>query len=158
MIDLKQKGGEQMKFQIGQQITLIGVSSMAFTSFTQVTITRELNGKYVIKHKGKRKEYYLSNPEETTLVFEGWDIPFTTDAEAPAVNGVKKFRGNACINLVGNEEIIREYVTTKNINPDFTGLGVIVLIDGDNEKVLFPEIETHHAVIDRYKEKAQAMA
>jgi hypothetical protein len=161
-------------FVVGQKITIFAISSMmAHTVKSEVTVTKrqapELKYGYgekgyrlgVLKYRGKRKEYYLTLSQEC-LVFEGWDLPIKIDSEIPS-DGIS-FSGNACFNLAGDKELIREYVEKRALVPvTDTGKAKILIVPTDAQgrriggyddgELLYPEIDTHHAVVNRIKEK-----
>jgi hypothetical protein len=104
--------------------------------------------------RGKRKDFQFAIARDT-LVFEGWDIPFRADTD-----GGGMFSGNACYNLVGDPAVIREWIETRQLNP---GVGAearakILVWPAKRESVnveptmLYPEIGTSHAVINRLKD------
>ena len=147
-----------MIFEINKKYTIIGISEwMATTTKIEIQITRQINNRFVFKAKGKRKEFYLQPLKDNNLVFEGWDLPVRIDSEGDYVlepghvMASKIFRGNACINLIGDENVIKDYVENKNLNEIFSSKGEIVYCKGKEEKVLYPEIEVSHAVINRMK-------
>jgi hypothetical protein len=83
----------------------------------------------------------LSGPD--TIILAGWDLPFKVDTE------LGKFRGNACLNFIGNPnlssaklraEAIKDYISL-NLNSNFVNRGHVILIEGDQEISLYPEIE-----------------
>jgi hypothetical protein len=106
--------------------------------------------------RGKRKEYFLDLKPDT-LVFDGWDVPFKADTE-----GSGRFSGNACFNLVGDPAVIREWVETRQLNSSVGDRARAKILVWPKERdslhmgegaFLYPEIDTHHAVINRIKEK-----
>jgi hypothetical protein len=159
-----------MKFAAGQRLTIFRISEWsAMTNKQEIEIRSVLDPTPVgyqkcetrfatFRPRGKRKEYYLDLPSNV-LVFPGWDLPFVTDMEAGNV-----FSGNACFNLVGDPEVIRDWVENKAILPvsDSTKASILVWPQtrkqcGDAEAILlYAEIETHHAVVNGMKERARA--
>src|SRR5262249_33382935 len=65
----------------------------------------------VVRQRGKRKEFYLDLAANDILL-DGWDMPFRADTEAGGV-----MAGNACYNLVGDPEVIRQVIETKAVVP-----------------------------------------
>lgn len=176
-------------FVLKAAFTLIGISdSMANTTHDEIIVASLLpeplfrprysnstqgNWRYgTFKLKGKRKEYYLEIRTEDTLVFAGhgvvmrdWDLPRRNSGGGGFT--VKKFAGNACINLGGTVEFIRQLVTEKNLNPAFQGHELVMAIpplgdgtygsenshDHDDGIPVFPETPSTHAVVTRIREK-----
>ena len=141
---------EQINLKTGVLYTVFSMDSfMALTHRKEVIITGLHNDRYTFKMKGKRKEYYL-DLDECSAVFEG-ETPFKADTE------FNSFRGNACINVVGDMETIKRYFDTRQLNPYFEKWRVLVVEDKINtpERVLYPDMakEQHHAVIDRILSK-----
>jgi hypothetical protein len=66
--------------------------------------------------------------------------------------------GNACYNHVGDPETIRQCIKTRAVFPvsDAAKAKIIVArtertkCDDDGLELLYPDIETHHAVIERF--------
>jgi hypothetical protein len=174
-------------YQVGQKLTIFSISeSMAHTQKAEVTITSLLETpeerlRYqrgpldgyrhgAMKYRGgKRKEYYFDVRLNSSLVFNGWDLPLITDSEA--LKG--SFSGNACFNLAKREPMsehrldtifLRAYISEKALNPltdqikgaclcvrATEGLGCGV---GEGGELLWPEIEIAHAVVQRMKQVA----
>jgi hypothetical protein len=111
-----------------------------------------------VRQRGKRKEFYLDLAADDILL-EGWGLPFWTDTEG---NGV--MAGNACYNLVGDPEAIRTCIESKAAWPvthDAKAKIIVARADrttcnDDGLDLLYPDIETHHAVINRMKEAQEA--
>lgn len=110
----------------------------------------------IVRQRGKRKDFYLDLSCED-IVLEGWELPFKADTEAGGV-----IAGNACYNLVGDPEAIRACIETRAAVPvsDTAKAKVIVSreprnrCDDEEQELLYPEIDTHHAVIARMRERA----
>jgi hypothetical protein len=106
-----------------------------------------------VRQRGKRKEQYLDLAADDILL-TGWDLPFRADTEC---NGV--MAGNACYNLVGEPEAIRDCIERRAALPvsDSAKAKIIVCrtertsCSDDGQALLYPEIETHHAVVNRMK-------
>jgi len=147
-----------MKYTTGSKLTIFEISPwMAMTVKREIEITGELGGKVTFKPKGKRKQYYLPTFTESSLVFAGWDLPIKIDSEVEKMGTyfmISTSRGNACLNLVGPIETIREYVQTKNLNENFTRFDEVIHIDGEKETPVFPDVPTHHAVVERIRAQA----
>ncbi len=87
-------------------------------------------------------------------MLDGWDVPFRTDTEGKGV-----MAGNACYNLVGEPEAIRAYIEGRAARPitDAAKAKIIVTrtdrttCNDEGRELLYPEIDTHHAVVNRMK-------
>jgi len=110
------------------------------------------------REKGKRrKEFFFDLPDDA-LVFDGWDVPFTADTD-----GGGMICGNACFNLVGDPAVIREWIETKQLNTEVDQQTKATILvwpasrpnTSVEPKLLYPELETGHAVIDELKERSQ---
>ncbi len=107
----------------------------------------------VVRQRGKRKEFYLDLGAEDILL-DGWGLPFRTDTEAGGV-----MSGNACYNLVGDPEEIRWCVERRAVVPVSDGAKATIVVsraartrcDDDGLLLLYTDIETHHAVVNRLK-------
>jgi hypothetical protein len=155
--------------QVGQKLTLVWIDDMMALTHRQEIEVRSViepikvgyEGKNTrvgtYRVRGKRKEFFLDLKLDT-LVFDCWDVPFKADTEDSSC-----FSGNACFNLVGDPAVIREWVDTRQLN---SGVGdqakAKILVWPAKERdsltigegtLLYPEIDTHHAVINRIKEK-----
>ena len=144
-----------MKYTIGQRLTIFEISSMvAMTVKREIQICGELNDKVTFRIHGQGKMFYLPKFNESALIFEGWDIPIKYDGEIETQGTYFKTstsRGNACLNLVGDIQLIKEWVQSKNLNENFTRFDEVIHIDGDKETPVFPEVPTHHAVVERIR-------
>lgn len=154
-----------MTLSVNQRVTLLSIDDMmAMTHRYQLEVRRVLEpervgyGKQqlrvaVIRQKGKRKESYL-NLKDDDILLDGWDVPFTTDGEAGGI-----LAGNACCNLVGDPDAIRACLEARAVCPLTDSARARVLVspgprtkrDDSEVELLYPEIETHHAVINRMK-------
>ena len=107
----------------------------------------------VVRQRGKRKEFYLDLASDDVLL-DGWGLPFRTDTEGRGV-----FSGNACYNLVGDPVAIRECIETRAVWPvsDAAKAKIIVArtertnCSDDGLELLYPDIDTGHAVVNRMK-------
>lgn len=127
---------------------------MATTQRMELEITGFSNNRPTFKAKGKRKQYYLPTLTESTLIFEGWDLPIKTDSDVSKQDGIftsSITRGNACLNLTGPKDLIEYYVLKKNLNDAFTRLDEVIWIDGEREVPVFPTVQTNHAVVERIR-------
>jgi len=144
-----------MKYVEGQRLTIFEISSMmAMTHKREIQICGELNGRVTYRVHGERKMFYLPTFNESALIFEGWDIPIKYDGEITTQGAyfqTSTSRGNACLNLVGDMQLIKEWVQSKNLNENFTRFDEVIHIDGEKETPVFPEVPTHHAVVERIR-------
>ena len=98
-----------------------------------------------------------SNPDD--IVLDGWDLPFKTDTE---VRGI--MAGNACFNLIGEPDTIRQCIETKALRQVTDAAKAKILVsraprtrcDDSETELLYPDIDTHHAVVNRFKEARQS--
>jgi hypothetical protein len=156
-----------MTLQIGQRVTLLHIDDMMAmthrTEFLVCTLAPEparvgyQGGKQrvgTVKQRGKRKVFYLDLGADDILL-DGWDLPFQTDGEAGGVCS-----GNACFNLVGDPATIKQCIEGKAVLPVSDSAKAKVLVSAEPRTVcddrgislLYPDIETHHAVVNRFKE------
>jgi hypothetical protein len=104
----------------------------------------------------RRKEFHFDLPP-TWLVFEGWEVPFKADTDGGGI-----MAGNACYNLVGEAAVIRDWVESKNLNLPFSDADKAKVLAWDETRenvasagtLVFPEIPTGHAVVNKIKHKA----
>jgi len=147
-----------MKYAIGQRLTIFEISScMAMTVKREIQICGELNDRVTYRVHNQRKMFYLPKFNESALIFDGWDIPIKYDGEIQRMGKhfmLSTSRGNACLNLVGDIQLIKEWVQSKNLNENFTRFDEVIHIDGDKETPVFPEVPTHHAVVERIRAQA----
>jgi hypothetical protein len=155
-----------MTLVVGQRVTLLKIDEcLAMTHRYELEIRKTLEpeavgyGKRqtrlaVIRQRGKRRELFLYLASDDILL-DGWNLPFRTDTEC---NGV--WAGNACYNLVGDPEAIRQVIETKAIIPVTDSAKAKIIVSpaprtkctDEETALLYPEIETHHAVVNRMKE------
>jgi hypothetical protein len=154
-----------MALAVGQRVTLLKIDDcMAMTHRYELEVRSVLEPQAVgyegrkqrvalIRQRGKRKEQYLDLAGDDILL-DGWALPFHTDTEG---NGV--MAGNACYNLVGDPEAIRQCIEGRAVVPisDTAKAKIIVgrteraKCNDDGLELLYSEIETHHAVVNRMK-------
>ena len=156
-------GYDQSIFKAGKTFTMISIGDfLAQTTRNEIKATGEIyKGVPVFKEnkKGVRSKFTVKKLDDPdTLFFEGTDLPFKIDGEVETLstNGMTSriMRGNAMINLVGDPVIIKEWVTTKNLNPYFSGLDRINLIEGeDKETLLFTDVPTTSRMVMDKREK-----
>jgi hypothetical protein len=107
----------------------------------------------VVRQRGKRKEVYLDLAVDDILL-DGWGLPFRTDTEGGGIRA-----GNACYNLIGDPEAIRQCIESRALVPVTDGAKAKVIVardartrcDDSEVALLYPNIDTHHAVINRMK-------
>lgn len=143
----------------GMRLTVISISSfMAHTMRQEIEITGTQDEKVTFKLRGKRKEFYFQ-PEHDNIILNGWDLPIKVDSDSSA-----GFAGNACYNLVAESPEALKAILAESLLPlDDTTKAKIFFISNEqfknrdihNGALLHPDIETSHAVINRYKEKHQ---
>jgi hypothetical protein len=108
----------------------------------------------VVRQHGKRKDQYLDLADDDILL-DSWGLPFKADTEGGGI-----MAGNACYNLIGEPEVIRQCIETKAVVPvsDAAKAKIIVAraeptkCNDEGLELLDPDIDTHHAVIARFKE------
>lgn len=147
-------------FVKNEVVTIISISDwMAniIKSVYKATGETHTNGKPIFKDnkKGTRKQFTLKDFNDSTLVFSGM-VPFRIDSEVIIERPGSAFtsrmmRGNACLNLVGDPTVIRKYIQHDNLNENFKRYDEVILIEGEKETCLFPEVETSHAVVMRIR-------
>lgn len=121
--------------------------------------------------KGKRKEFHLDVNPASDLVFAGHGTVLVDGdvmSSDPAISRMVShgFSGNACINLAGTVDEIRELITTRNLNPDFRKHDAVLALppadeartwyNHDKAEPVFPEVPTTHAVIRRIRAAREA--
>jgi hypothetical protein len=154
-----------MALAVGQRITLLKIDDMmAMTHRYELEARKILDPEAVgyegrrqrvavVRQRGKRKEFFLDLAADDILL-DGWNLPFRTDTECKGV-----WAGNACYNLVGDPETIRQAIETRALIPvtDSAKAKIIVSAEprtkcsDEGTTLLYPEIETHHAVVNRIK-------
>ena len=152
--------------KIGQRVTLLKIDEcLAMSHRYELEIRSVLDPERVgyegrkqrvatVRQRGKRKEQYLDLAADDILL-DGWDMPFRMDTECDGV-----MSGNACFNLVGDPDIIRQCIETRVAFPitDSAKAKIIVAnqprttCSDEGTALLYPDIETHHAVVNRMKE------
>lgn len=150
---------------VGQRITLLKIDDMlAMTHRYEMEVRQTLEPQKVgyegrkmrmavIRQKGKRKDLYLDVGDDDILL-DGWGLPFKTDTETSGI-----FAGNACYNLVGDPEVIRHCIETKAVLPVSNSAKAKIIVaqvertkcNDEGLALLYPDIETHHAVVGRMK-------
>jgi hypothetical protein len=142
--------------QAGQKLTIFSLNMMAMTSRDEVTFEGEQSGgKLIVSERPKPRQRkirrWVVEPENDTLVFDGWDLPITSDMAAGG-----SFRGNACLNMVGDIAVIRDYVKNRNLNPLFSRFDSVLCVKANDlntpEVCVFSEVATSHAVVQTIRE------
>jgi hypothetical protein len=153
--------------KIGQRVTLLKIDDMmAMSHRYELEVRSVLNQERVgyegrklrvatVRQKRKRKEFYLDLAHDDILL-DGWNMPFKTDTECSGV-----FSGNACYNLVGDPDAIRQCLEERAVYPISDTAKAKVLVsptvrtscDNSGTIILYADIDTHHAVINRMKEQ-----
>jgi hypothetical protein len=149
----------------GQRITLLKIDEMmALTHRYELEVRAVLEPQAVgyegrktrlavVRQRGKRKDQYLDLAADD-VVLDGWNLPFRADTEGSGV-----FSGNACYNLVGDPEAIRQCIEHRAALPVSDQAKAKIIVARTERTtcsdvglaLLYPEIETHHAVINRMK-------
>jgi len=104
-----------IQFESNEKYTWIGISDFLATTFKwKIIITRSNSaGRWIYKHKGKRKEYYFPRDTKDVLIFKGHNLPFTVDSE------MDRFFGNAQLNFVTDDpQQLKTHIEQYCINPD----------------------------------------
>ncbi len=145
--------------QAGQKLTIFSLNMMAMTSRDEVEFVEERpEAKIVVQERGKPRQRkfrrYLMELERDTLVFDGWDLPITSDMAAGG-----SFRGNACLNMVGDIVVIRDYVKNRNLNPLFSRFDSVLCVKANDlntpEVCVFPDVPTSHSVVMTIRETGE---
>ena len=157
-----------MALSVGQRVTLLRIDDcLAMTHRYEFEVRRVEEPQAVgygglrqrvavVRPRGKRQDLYLDLAADDILL-DGWGLPFRTDTEGGGI-----MAGNACYNLVGEPEAIRQCIETRAVVPvrDDAKAKIIVArgerttCDDDGLELLYPELETGHAVVNRMKESA----
>jgi hypothetical protein len=155
-----------MALSAGQRLTLLKIDdALAMTHRYELEVRAALEpqavgyqGRHqrvaVVRQRGKRRTFYLDVGADDILL-DGWDQPFRADTECGGV-----FSGNACYNLVGDPEVIRDCIESRAVAPVTDSAKAKILVarearircSDDDLVFLYPDIDTHHAVINRMKE------
>jgi hypothetical protein len=159
-----------MGLSVGQRVTLLKIDDcLAMTHRYELEVRSVLDpqavgyqgGKTrwaVVRQRRKRQDFYLDLAADDILL-DGWGLPFCADTEAGGV-----MAGNACFNLVGQPEAIRHCIEHRAALPvsDAARAKIIVTptarssCGDDGQALLYPEIATHHAVVNRMKDRGAA--
>ncbi len=151
---------------VGQRVTLLKIDDcLAMTHRYEMEVRSVLEPQAVgyegrrqrvatVRQRGRRKEFYLDLAADDILL-DGWALPFRTDTEGGGV-----IAGNACYNLVGDPEAIRQCIETKAVVPVSEGAKAKIIVarcdrtkcNDDGLVLLYPHIGTHHAVVNRMKD------
>ncbi len=154
-----------MALSDGQRVTLLKIDDcLAMTHRYEMEVRQLLDPQAVgyagrrqrvavVRQRGKRKDFYLDLATDDILL-DGWGLPFRTDTEGGGV-----IAGNACYNLVGDPEAIRQCIESRAVFPVSDSAKAKIIVDraertkcnDDGLELLYPDIETHHAVVSRMK-------
>ena len=154
-----------MAIVVGQRVTLLCIDDcLAMTHRYELEVRSLLEPERVgyqgrkqriavVRQRGKRKEQYL-DLEVDDILLEGWGLPFLTDTEGAGI-----MAGNACYNLIGEPEVIRQCIETMAVVAvsDQAKAKIIVTRSprtnccDDVQALLYPDIPTRHAVVNRMK-------
>src|SRR5258707_10687916 len=145
-----------MALSVGQRLTLLKIDDcLAMTHRYELEVRSILEPQAVgyegrrqrvavIRQRGKRKEFYLDLAGEDILL-DGWGLPFRTDTEGGGV-----MAGNACYNLIGEPEVIRQCIESRAVVPVSDSAKAKIIVgraertkcNDDGLALLYPEIET----------------
>ncbi|MFL5329899.1 MAG: hypothetical protein ACJ8C4_13400 [Gemmataceae bacterium] len=159
-----------MALSIGQRVTLLKIDeAFAMSHRYEVEVRSVLDGEAVgyqgrkrrmatVRQRGKRKEFFLDLGNDDILL-DGWNLPFQTDTEAGTI-----MAGNACYNLVGDPEAIRDCIQSLAVVPVTEGARAKIIVsrvprtccDDSETQLLYPELEIDHAVVSRMKERVSS--
>ena len=154
-----------MALSVGQKVTLLKIDDcLAMTHRYELDVRQVLEPQpvgyagrklraAVVRQRGKRKDFYLDLAADDILL-DGWGLPFKADTECGGV-----MAGNACYNLVGDPDTIRACIETRAVLPVSDDAKAKVIVsreprtrcDDEGTALLYPDIETHHAVVNRMK-------
>src|SRR5262249_39864589 len=87
---------------------------------------------------------------------DGWDVPFKADSECSGV-----WIGHACYNLFGEPEAILQCIETNALFAVSDDVKAKILVsrqprtacNDDGIELLYPDVDTHHALINRMKDR-----
>lgn len=133
------------------KLTIFHINGIASTSKDEITV-HSVEGHRIVYRRGRKRALYaMPIPfENDKLIFKGHNIILKTDFE----HFGNTFCGNACFNIGGlPASEMRVFIDTKNINKNFDKYAHILCMTKDPEKpeILYPELTTSHAVINRIK-------
>jgi len=149
----------------GQKVTLLRIDdALAMTHRYELEVRAALAPQAVgyqgrdervaiVRQRRKRRDFHLDLKADDILL-DGWDVPFKVDTECDGV-----IAGNACFNLVGEPEAIRTCLEAKTLRPLSDDAKAKILVtanprtkcDGEGVILLYPDIATDHAVVNRMK-------
>lgn len=158
-------------FTIGKKYTTVRITaSFAMTVVDRFMAKPTVNGETFLLLKGKRNKGMFATSMMkfghdlySTLIVEGWDHPVLDAQSAPKQGNVPGItvtvmHGNACMNIVGTVDQVREF-SALNINPHFKRGYLLAQdpMDGKRLTVCFPEeaAEMGHAVLKRLLAEAK---
>src|SRR6478672_1429111 len=110
-----------MPLTTGQRITLLKIDdAMAMSHRYELEVRQTLDPQPVgyegrktrlaiVRQRRKRKDFYLDAAADD-IILDGWDVPVRTDTECGGM-----WAGNACYNLVGEPDAIREYIESRAV-------------------------------------------
>jgi len=151
-----------MKLIKNDIITVVGISSwMAHTTRSEYKYYGNYHGVDACTEnkKGARKKFHtpkITDGEKDQLIFLNCK-PFKIAGEIARSSGgmmVTSFSGNACLNIHGTVEEVKEIVA-QNLNENFRAFDTVMAIDveTDESTPVYPEVPTGHAVVLRERAK-----
>ena len=152
-----------MQLNKNDVITVVGISSwMAHTTKTEYKYYGNYNGVDACTEnkKGARRKFHtpkLTHNEKDVLTFLNCN-PFKIAGEIARESEsgmiVTSFSGNACLNIHGTVEEVKEIVA-QNLNENFRAFDTVMAIDveTDESTPVYPDVPTSHAVVLRERAK-----
>ncbi|MFL5328951.1 MAG: hypothetical protein ACJ8C4_08535 [Gemmataceae bacterium] len=154
-----------MALSIGQRVTLLNIDeAFAMSHRYELEVRSVLDGEAVgyqgrkrrmatIRQRGKRKDFFLDLGNDDILL-DGWNLPFKTDTEVGTI-----MAGNACYNLVGDPQAIRDCIEGRAVVPVSDSAKAKIVVssvprtrcDDSESELLFPDIDIDHAMVNRLK-------
>lgn len=138
----------------GMQVTVFGITGFAMTKVARGTVYSVQGDKIVVelpRASHKRKVQLMGFPlDHDTLVFLG-DAPFKADRESSNVA-----HGNACLNLVGDIAVVKEWIENKNLNTNFAHRDSVMMVTPNGGfdssfQPVYPDVPTHSAPVEGYR-------
>lgn len=139
-IDNHNHEGQIMPLSNGQRITLLKIDDcMAMSHRYEMEIRQTLDPQAIgyqgrktrlaiVRQRGKRKDFYLDLGADD-IVLDGWNVPFRTDTEGGVM------AGNACYNLVGEADAIRDYIENRAALPVNDSAKAKIIVSRSDQQV-----------------------
>lgn len=151
---------------IGKPFTALWINSMAMTTTLLgkcIDVVFPPSGEpHIIFKMGRERKLRTMKIKPDILIFAGQKIPVLSDFEAD----LGMWHGNACLNVAGpSPDETRQYIEDHNLNPYFNDQVRAKIIHHAKgvkadtiQTLLYPEIYTSHAVVERLKAKESVSA